>query len=273
MVNGYAVHTLQEALEVRNGKKVTPYAGGTDLMIQAKEDAVYLFLNKIEELKRITEDDECIRLGAACTFTQILEDKSVPEILRTAVSQIGAPAIRNMGTIGGNICNASPKADSALIFFVADAKLRLISKSGERILPIADFYLGRGKTTLQEDELLAEVLMPKKGVGNFYYQKVGARNALAISRVSFVGILSVEKDTIIHCATAFGAIESTIVRKPEIDQMLIGKTIAEAREDKEAYLRTYEAAIQPIQGRVSTEYRKQVCMNLLQDFLVQNGIS
>jgi len=114
--NGYLVDNLTEALKIRSEFDVTPYAGGTDLMVEAKDDAVYLFLNKIPELRRIYSDDEYIRIGAACTYTEIFENTLTPQILKDSIDYLAAPAIRNMGTAGGNICNASPKADTALIF-------------------------------------------------------------------------------------------------------------------------------------------------------------
>ncbi|SMC56399.1 FAD binding domain-containing protein [Sporomusa malonica] len=272
MVNGYQAAALNEALDILAQKTVIPYSGGTDLMIEPDDNAIYLFLNKVPEMKKIVEDTEYIRIGAACTFTDILESELTPAILKEAVSQIAAPAIRNLGTVGGNICNGSPKADSALIFVATDAKLRLASSRGERIIPITEFYLGRKKTALAADELLVEILMHKTGLGNYYYKKVGARDALAISRVSFAAILNVAKGKIVNCMTAFGAVSDVIIRRAELDAMLTGKTLAEAKAVREAYLTAYNQAIVPIRGRISAEYRKAVCMNLLRDFLESNGI-
>ena len=272
MVNRYKPSTLKEALEIRARAKVTPYAGGTDLMIEPDENATYLFLNKVPEMKKIVEDGEYIRIGAACTFTDVIESDLTPAILKEAAQKFAAPAIRNFGTIGGNICNGSPKADSAVIFFATGAKLRLVSSSSERMLRIKDFYLGRNKTVLQEDELLVEILMPKTGIDNYYYKKVGARNALAIARVSFAATLKVENQRILNCMTAFGAISDVIIKRDDIDAMIINKSIAEAKAVKEDYLAAYDRAIVPIRGRVSSEYRKTVCMNLLRDFLETNGI-
>ncbi|MPN51287.1 hypothetical protein SDC9_198930 [bioreactor metagenome] len=114
--------------------------------------------------------------------------------------------------------------------------------------------------------------MSNTGLSNYYYKKVGARNALAISRVSFAGILQVEGGKIINCMTAFGAISDVIIRHKEIDALLVGKTLDEAKTVKKVYLGAYDQAIAPIKGRISAEYRKTVCMNLLRDFLETNGI-
>ncbi|NMB93579.1 MAG: molybdopterin dehydrogenase [Flexilinea flocculi] len=270
--NGYLVDNLADALKIRSEIDVTPYAGGTDLMVDAKEDAVYLFLNKIPELRRIYSDEQYLHIGAACTYTEIFENSLSPQILKDAIDYLAAPAIRNMGTAGGNICNASPKADTALIFYVADAKLRICNTSGERILPIEDFYVGRGKTVLQKDELLVEILVPKQGLEHYYYKKVGARQALAISRVAFAGIFTTENGIITRCAMAFGSVADTVLRFRDLEALFVGKSIAEAKSLRSQFIANYEQAIVPIRGRVSAEYRKSVCMNLLEDFLTQNGI-
>lgn len=264
--------TLSEALDARSDPALIPYCGGTDLMIEAKEGAQYLFLSKVAEMKRITADGEYIRFGAACTFTEVIENPLTPAILRDACRQIAAPAIRNAGSLGGNIGNGSPKADSALIFMVTDSLLRLGSAARERVIPLRDFYLGRKKLDLAPNELIVEILMPKNGIGNYYYKKVGARNALSISRLSFAGILDVRDNTVRNCATAFGAVSDMILRLAAIDGTLIGKTVEEARALRPAYIAALDGAIVPISGRVGVEYRKDVAMNLLRDFLDQNGI-
>ncbi|MCB2360272.1 FAD binding domain-containing protein [Clostridium estertheticum] len=272
MVNKYLPTSLAKALDILATEVVTPYAGGTDLMIKPDENVTYLFLNKVTEMKNIVEDDKYIRIGAACSFTDIIENKLIPSILKEASAEIAAPAIRNLGTVGGNICNGSAKADSALIFFLANSKLRLVSNNCERVIPITEFYLGRKKTCIHSDELLVEILMSKTGLNNYYYKKVGARNALAIARVSFAGVLNVENGKIANCSTAFGAVSDVIIRRADIDVMLVGKTIEEAKIVKEDYLKKYDQEIVPIKGRISAEYRKTVCMNLLRDFLESNGI-
>jgi len=272
MVNSYIAASLKEALDIRAREDVIPYGGGTDLMIKAADDVSYLFIGKIPELKQISEDNEYIRIGAACTFTEIIESPLIPPVLKAAASQIGGPAIRNLGTIGGNIANGSPKADSVLILFVTDAMLRLVSDKGERILPVKDYYLGKKKTALAGDELISEILIPRVDLSNYYYKKVGARKAQAISRVAFAGLMNITNGRITHCATAFGSVSDVIIRRDYIDAMLIGRTIEEAKACKAEYLAAFDEAIVPISGRISAEYRKSVCMNLLGDFLSENGI-
>lgn len=272
MVNSYYPTSLKEALDIIAKEAVTPYAGGTDLMINGDENATYLFLNKVPDMKYIVEDKKYIRIGAACTLTDIFESKLTSSILKEAIAQIAAPAIRNLATCGGNICNGSAKGDTTLIFFATGSKLRLVSHKGERVIPISEFYIGNKKTSLKKDELLVEILMDKTGLSNYYYKKVGARNALAISRVSFAAILNIDDGKIKNCITAFGAISDVIISLAYIDGMFIGKTIKQAKEIKDEYLCAYDKEIVPTNGRISAEYRKIVCMNLLRDFLESNGI-
>ena len=272
MVKSIFATSLEGALKARQNPGLIPYAGGTDLMVEGNEEAAYLFLNKVPQMKEIKTLETSLRIGATVTFTEIIQHKDTPEILKEACRQIAAPAIRNTGTVGGNIGNGSAKADSALIFMLLDATLRLASAKNERTLPLRAFYQGRKKLALRPDELIVEIIIPKFGLDNYYYHKVGARDALAISRLSFAGILQIEEGVITHFATAFGAIADTILCFEEIDKMFIGKTIASAKSIKKDYLENMNEAIVPIQGRVSMEYRKDVAMNLLKDFLETKGI-
>jgi len=269
----YKPASLKEALELRAREQVIPYAGGTDLMIEADPDASYLFLSDVPELKTIEIADENLEIGAAVTYTQALDSPLVPEILKEAVRYIAAPAIRNTGTLGGNVANGSPKADSALVFSVTDSIMVLECADGARRVPIQEFYLGRGKTCLKGNELLTKIVMPLHNIREYYYHKVGARGALAIARVSFAGLMRVEGGIICHAATAYGAVAGTILRRPDIDGMLIGRTVEEAKRIRGDYLSAMDEAIQPIRGRISAEYRKKVLMNLIGDFLNKYGIT
>ena len=272
MTSSIFATSLEEALKARQNPELIPYIGGTDLMVEGKIDASYLFLNKVPEMRRIVATDDSLTIGATVTFVEIIHHRDTPEILKEACRQIAAPAIRNKGSVGGNIGNGSAKADSALIFMVLDATLRLANAKEERLLPIKDFYQGRKKLDLKPDELIVEIIIPRFGIDNYYYKKVGARDALAISRSSFAGIIEMEGNVIRHLATAFGAVADVILRPIEVDEMLIGKTLTQAKELKGDYLKAMREAIVPIRGRVSIEYRKDVAMNLLKDFLSSKGI-
>ena len=268
MVNGYAPKTLQEALEIRAREAVTPYAGGTDLMVKNREGVSYLFLNNIEELRQIRDDGDYIRIGASVTFTEGLDSALVPPLMKEAVSRIASPAIRNAGTFGGNLGNASDKADSVLVEIATDACVRLVSSQGERIIPVDEFFVKRGTTTLRGDELIAEILLPKENCAMpYYYKKVGGRNALAISRVTLAGVFRVEDGVLTHFTAALIGGAAKFQRFKEIEASLIGQPVAQLKENPDAYLNAYADSLVFTRGRVSAEYRRTVSLNLLRDYL------
>ena len=268
MVNGYKPQTLNEALEIRAREKVTPYAGGTDLMVMKKEGVCYLFLDRIDEIKQIKDDGEYIRIGAGVTFTQALESELVPPLMKEAVSRIAAPAIRNAGTFGGNLGNGSDKADSVLAEFALDASIRLVSAKGERILPVEDFSLRKGITALRSDELIAEILLPKdKCALPYYYKKVGGRNALAISRIAFAGVYDVRGGIIRDVSIAVIGGSGSFQRYRDLEAAFVGKRAEEVKTNADEYVKLYSERMIFNRGRVTAEYRRTVTMNLLRDFL------
>ena len=267
MVNGYKPADLREAIAVRAAERVIPYAGGTDLMVQNKKDAPYLFLNDIDELRQIKDDGEYIRIGVAVTFTEAISSPIVPELMKEAVSRIAAPAIRNAGTFGGNLGNASDKADSVLAGFALDARVRLVSVGGERTIPFDDFCVRRGVTNIGDDELIAEILLPKEKCAlPYYYKKIGGRSALVISRVAFAGAYEVH-DGVIQAISATVIGEGKFTRYREVEATLIGRKVDEVRANADEYAERFIEKMTFIRGRVSTEYRKTVVTNLFKDYL------
>lgn len=268
MVNGYNPATLKEALEIRAREKVLPYAGGTDIMVKHPEGISYLFLKGIEELRNIRDDGEYIRIGAAVTFTEALSSELVPALMKEAVSRIAAPAIRNAGTFGGNLGNGSDKADSVLAAFALDAQVRLVSLRGERVLPVEDFCVRRGVTALKSDELIAELLLPKSKCAHpYYYQKIGGRNALAISRVAFGGTYDVRGGVVKDITAAVIGGGDTCRRCMDVEGVLIGKRVDDVKANADEYARLFTERLTFTRGRVSAEYRRTVVTNLFKDFL------
>ncbi len=263
---------LQHALEVKRQRPdIVLYGGGTDLMVEA-HSVDYLFLHRINALRAITEDEDSLTIGAGCSFTEVYDYCNCPSILKDAIAYLAAPAIRNMGTIGGNIGNGSAKADTALIFYLFDAVVNLQSQDNSRSVAIKDFYVDRKKLAIADDEIITSVSIPKRNYGQYYYKKIGARKSLAISRLDFAAVYRIVDDRIAHFAIAIGAISPLIIRRPDLDGMMIGLTLDEARAKRAQYVAAYDELIQPINGRVSASYRKTVSMNLLNDFLDSVGL-
>lgn len=276
MVKAYYPTTLEEALScLREDSKSVIYAGGTDIMVVNRPMKSILFLSQVKELFEIEEDEEYLSIGAAVTFTDLLYDPRIPEIFTYAIEHVAAPAIRNVATIGGNVCNASPAGDTLPVLYILDACVELVSLQQEekivRQLAIEDFITGVKKTRLEEGEILTRILLPKKSLyqrGFYHYEKVGARKAQAISKVSFCACLLTKEDCVIDLRIAFGAVGPTVVRSKELEKFYIGRSKEALLADKEKIIMSYASCLKPIDDqRSSARYRKQVCLNLLDDFL------
>jgi CO/xanthine dehydrogenase FAD-binding subunit len=283
MVEGLAPRSLKEALELLDAKHI-PYAGGTELLIRGSPapGADYLFLHRVPELRSITADNGIVSIGAGITFTELIESPHCPPLLAPAVRGIAAPGIRNLGTIGGNICNASPAGDSLPPLYLYDAVLVLVSMDSAkptgspgsiscRRLPIEAFIRGVRKTDLKANELLCAVEIPPAAFTHTAYEKVGARKAQAISKLSFVAAIVVEEGFVRDFRAAFGAVGTTALRCRDIEASLRGRRVAELKTDRSIIaemVEAYSARIKPIDDQRSTaEYRKTVCLNLLKNFL------
>jgi CO/xanthine dehydrogenase FAD-binding subunit len=271
MVESCYPKTLEEALAARAANPaLVPYAGGTDWMVTRRDGAPLLFLNHIPALREISETDDELVVGACCTYTQLLEYDALPLMLRQSIAEIASPAIRNMGTMGGNICNASPAGDTLPVLYVLDARVRLASLSGRRDMPLSEFIRGVRKIDLMPDELLESVVIPKTPFTHTCYKKVGARSAVAIAKASFAAAVRVEDGVIAALPIAFGSVAVTVVRRPEIEAVLAGKTPGDIRAMKDEIVAMYDPHIRPIDDQRSTAvYRKKVCLALLDDFLSQ----
>lgn len=271
MVNASYPNTLAEALAAKSENPAfVPYAGGTDWMVNPRDDTHLLFLNYIPSLQEIRAENGELLIGACSTYTQLLESGAIPSILRQSIIEVASPAIRNLGTLGGNICNASPAGDTLPPLYTLDARVRLTSAKGSRELPLASFIQGVRKTALASDEILECIIIPRGQFNCTYYKKVGARSAVAISKVSFAGLMSLQEGRVAAIPMAFGSVAITVVRRPEIEAGLIGKTPEELREQKDAIAAEYEPYILPIDDQRSTAaYRKKVCLSILKDFLSQ----
>jgi len=276
MVEGYSPNNLQEALKILNEKDMIIYAGGTDLMVKNKNSTSLvpgftkdlLYVGNLKELKEIKSDDNKIEIGAVCTLSFLLRIESVPEVLKKAIRSIASPAIRNMGTIGGNICNASPAGDTLPILYALDAKLKLVSLSSSREVKIDDFILGPGKTILKNNEILESVLIEKINFNKVFYEKVGARKACAISKVSFTALAKINNEKIEDIRIAVGSVGPKIVREKSVEEILIGKEIKEIGNFLPEVEKIYSQKITPINDQRSTAtYRKTVVLRLIQYFL------
>lgn len=276
MVKGYYPTTILEALEcIIQSKDALLISGGTDVMVVKKQFPEIILLNGIKEMKKVVDTGDAIVIGAGASYRELIENELVPKVLKQTMKQIASPAIRSAGTLAGNICNASPAGDTLPVLYALDAKVvcsRLEKgKKVERVVPINNFILGVRKIALHPDEMVTAIEIPKASYvrqTKFYYEKVGARAAEAISKLSFVGMYTLETGQIADIRMAFGSVGVTALRFPDIENQLKGKTLKEISENVDEYVEAFMTNIHPIDDQRSTaEYRCQICRNLIKDFL------
>lgn len=268
MVEAYSPKTLKEALIIRNEHEVIPYAGGTDLMIMNSYDKPFMFIGKLPELSKIYEDDEFIHIGASVTYTQAYRSELIPRIMHSVIAKIASPAIRNRGTFGGNLGNGAGKADSVLADFVLDAIVKIQSVNGERRVPVTKFYRGRKQIDLEPNELITEVLIPKSSIfENCYFEKISARNSLAISNISFGAAWNIENGIIRNISIAIGAAGDSVLRCPDLEELFIGRNRDSLCDERQEILDLYLSRMNFPLDRTSIDYRKTVC-ELLIDYII-----
>ena len=267
--------TLDEAVGLLADQPGTwrPLAGGTDVMVQLAAGALahrqYVSLWGIRELRRIDVDADIVTLGALTTFSDILRHdvlRSEFPLLGRAAADTGGIANQNRGTIGGNIANASPAADTPPALLVYDAQLELTSVRGRRTVPYERFHTGYKQMDLAPDELITAVRLPRRRGWHQHYRKVGARRAQAISKVCLAGAALVEGGRIADIRLAFGSVAPTVVRAFGAEAILRGAAVGpEALERAGAALASELTPIDDV--RSTAAYRRQVAVNVLGEFL------
>ncbi len=268
--------TLAEALNVLASQPGVwqPFAGGTDLMVLLEAGKLahknYVNIWNLRELRGIEVTLEQISIGALTTYTEVEEHPLLREefpMLCQAASETGGLAIQNRGTLGGNIVNASPAADSPPALLAYDAEVDLVSVSGTRRVPYQTFHTGYKQTVIRADELLSRIYLPRTtSDAKQYYRKVGTRKAQAISKVCFAGLARTKDGTIEDIRLALGSIApipfrclktESVMRGARLDQQVVERANSELSRE-----------ISPIDDIRSTRnYRLAVSVNLLADFL------
>lgn len=265
MVEAYFPSTLIQALQIMSEKDVIPYAGGTDIMVAKKFAHPFLYLEGITELQKIRRDLNQIHIGAACTYEQLLASEDIPRVLKDAILQIASPSIRNLGTIGGNICNASPAGDSLPVLYALNAVLILETLGETREVPIEEYITGVKRTIRKPSWLLKEIVILDWNKP-YIWQKVGARKAQAIAKLSFAGLHELEDGKIKDIRIAFGAVGATVARDRGVEEEIIGKKVSDI--DISSVIQYYGKIIRPIDDqRSEAAYRRTVCLNILGDYL------
>jgi CO/xanthine dehydrogenase FAD-binding subunit len=272
--------SLVEALTLlaQDPGRHTPIAGGTELMVAFAAGRLnqtsLLSINHLPELRFIHSTDASITIGANTTFTDIRRNSTIARdlpLLTQSASWTGSIANQNRATLGGNIANASPAADTPPALLVYDATVTLISSTTTRILPYADFHLAYKRTALQPDELLHSVTIPRAySAHQHFIRKVGTRNAQAISKTALAAVASLQDQTLQEIRLAAASLADRPIRLHATEAALTHASLAPA--DFPTTLRQARAALatesHPIDDiRSTARYRSAVAANLLEQFL------
>lgn len=268
--------SLSEALYIRQCEDTVLMAGGTDLMVKYRAPAGarpsftkdVVLIGHLKELNYLKVYEDVARIGAAVPLARILEDASVPAYVKEPLASIGSPSVRNLATLGGNICNSSPAGDSLTMLYALDAVLTMASSKGFRECDMADFIEGPSKNRLAKDEILIEVAIPMGAYDRTFYRKSAQRRANAISKVSFFGVASVTGGKVGSIAMALGAVGPTVVRDRDAESMLKGIAVPGGREASDRALEHIAGLVEPIDDLRSTKtYRRRVALELTRHFL------
>lgn len=266
--------TLDEALALlASDPAARPFAGGTDVMVQLESGQLpprrYISLWGLRELRGIVEAPDAVTLGALTTYTDIRRSDTIAReypLLARAAEETGGVATQNRGTIGGNIANASPAADTPPALLVYDAAVELRSSAGTRRVAYAGFHSGYKQMDMQPGEIITRVHLPRRSGWRDYYRKVGPRRAQAISKVCVAGSIAMDGPAVRDVRIALGSVAPTVVRAAAAEGALRGKRID--GESIAAARRALVHEIAPIDDLRSTaEYRLRVAANLVEEFL------
>lgn len=253
-----------------------PFAGGTDLMVLLEAGKLphknYLNIWNLAALRGIEDSPEQITLGALTTYTDVQSHSILRDefpMLCQAASETGGLAIQNRGTLGGNIVNASPAADSPPALLAYNAEVEVLSVRGSRWVPYQSFHTGYKQTIMQPDELLSRIRLPRLWPDlQHYYRKVGTRKAQAISKVCLAATARINDGVVDLIRIALGSVAPIPLRCRKTEAVLQGALLDESTIAKARTEMSHE--ITPIDDIRSTrDYRLKVSLNVLEDFLRQ----
>ena len=261
---------LAEAISLlsQNGSDARALAGGTDLLIRMKRKQwtprAVVSLRRVSGLRDISLNGE-LRLGACVTLADLIHSPIIREhypVLAQTASRMAGVQVRNLATVGGNLCNASPAADTAPPLIALNARAVIVGENGERVVPLDEFFVGAGKSVLAPDEVLREILVPRGAPMQSSFRKLEHREAMDISIASVAVSVKIEnqKSEIRNCEDVrivLGAVAPTPVRAKRAEEVLRGKELTEERIREAARVAVTEAApIDDVRG--SAWYRREM---------------
>jgi carbon-monoxide dehydrogenase medium subunit len=264
--------TIEEAISQleTHGDKAKLIAGGTDLLVRMKTETahpeVLISIARIPALRYLIHD-KGLRIGALTPFQELEKSSLIREkysALFEAARSVSRVQIKHMGTVGGNLCHASPAADSAPPLLALSGRVKLVAEGHERVVSLEDFFVGPGKTLLSPKELLVEVQLPdlKDGTGSAFLKVT--RVAADAAKLNVAVAIEREKDVCRSCKIALGSVAPKPFRTIEAEGVLKGKRLTEDLIEKASQRASEE--IQPITDiRSTVEYRRDVARVLVRD--------
>jgi len=261
-------NSIKESLELLNelpdGKNIL--AGGTDLLIGLRRNyhsnlTNLIDISYLQDLKKIKESDSKIIIGSSVTHSQIVRSKIIQKwtpILSEASSKIGSVQIRNRGTIGGNVCNASPCADTVPVLLALNTQVNIQSKDKSFFVPLEQFILAPYQTILNPNEMVVGFSIPKlpKNTG-FEFIKLGRRNAMSIARMNVATVMQIQNGKIFDIRLAVGSVMPSATRVKRVEEMLIDQ-MPSSKIFEKAGREVADEMIRVSGRRWSAEYKEPV---------------
>ncbi|MEM0066205.1 MAG: xanthine dehydrogenase family protein subunit M [Sulfolobales archaeon] len=275
-IDYYRPKTLDEAIrllrEIDNSRVI---AGGTDLLVDMKTSRVrvraLVDISSIPDLRGIEDLGRTIRIGAATRLQELIESNVVSQnlpLLKTAVESMGSWQIRNMATIGGNLCNASPAADTAPPLLAYDAEFVVIGSEGLRVIPSTKFFVGYRKTALNPCEILKEILVKKSEWSGWSYVKLGRRGGFTLSVVAVAVLAKVIDGVVYDVRIALNSVAPVPIRAYKAEEVVRGKRVSWSLIEEAA--NTVAGEVTPIDDVRSTSwYRREMSYQLAKDALAK----
>ena len=253
------------ALLAEHGPAARLLAGGTDLLVDLKSaqhvPRIVVDISRAEDLKQIELTEQGLAIGALVTHDRIMRSPLIQELfpaLVEAAHSVGAVQTRNLGTLGGNLVTAVPSMDGGPVLMALEAMVTLVGPKGRRRVPLQEFFTGPRKTALAHDELLAEILIPKKNLGKpAHFLKFGLRKGQALALVNVAASLWIDRNVFQAPRIALGAVAPTVIRATSAEAYLEGRAATPDAITEAGRVAVGDA--KPISDfRASAEYRRDL---------------
>jgi carbon-monoxide dehydrogenase medium subunit len=273
----HAPVTVKEAVKLLKelGSEATILAGGTDVIVKMKDGSLrprhVVNIKQIPGLSGVKETPEGLWIGTLTKISELENSRVIKEklsVLYEAVRVIGSVQVRNLATVGGNICNASPAADSAIAFLALDAVAQITGPNGDRKVPFGEFFTGPGRTVLKEGELLTGITVPRDVYSWKGHWARVARASMDIATISLAATAEMDDGVVKEIRLAWGTVAATPMRTGNVEDYLRGKKLKQSIIEEAAILAA--SSIKPRdRGRSSGPYKRKVAKGFIREALTK----